>query len=292
MLNLPASFTSSAPRAARMRAASSPDDFARAPLGAYLLAERAIYWCAGPDLFGVAAWGTPAAEDLELAAWLWDQITPQLAANADLVIDLRRVSAITHATFARLHELGATRPSRASQLRRRLLLHPVGLPGAVVVGFCGMAPADAPWKCVAEENEGYRWLDRSDADAVRAMIEALAARTDGDVVPRLRALLVRDLAAATVPSAARALGVSSRSLQRYLASAGTSFRRELRRARIEAARELLAATSATVESVARSVGCESPSSFIRMFRTITGETPATYRTRALRARFQAAQPTA
>jgi AraC-like DNA-binding protein len=118
------------------------------------------------------------------------------------------------------------------------------------------------------------------------MVDALAARGEGDLVPRLRALLVRDLAAASVPTAARALGVSPRSLQRHLAAAGTSFRRELRRARIEAARELLAGTRATVESVARSVGCESPSSFIRMFRSITGETPATFRARAGSPHFQ------
>jgi AraC-like DNA-binding protein len=281
-----------APRVWRMRAATSVQDFADSPVGSYLLTDRALYWCSGPDFIGVAAWGSPTAEEAEQAVQLWDLISSQLTKPFDLVVDVRRVTSITQPTFARLSELTAGRVGARGVVRRQLVLTPPGLAGAVVSGFCNMLGIAHEWTCVGDDATGFTWLGRPDASSVRMMVDALAARGEGDLVPRLRALLVRDLAAATVPTAARALGVSPRSLQRHLAAAGTSFRRELRRARIEAARELLAGTRATVESVARSVGCESPSSFIRMFRSITGETPATFRARAGGQRFQPTSATA
>jgi AraC-like DNA-binding protein len=283
---------STAPRMWRMRAATSAEDFAQSPVGSYLLTDRALYWCASADLVGIAAWGSPTVEEADQAVLLWDHIVPQLARPFDLVIDVRRVTSITQPTFARLHELAAPRMGGRGSIRRQLVLTPPGLAGAVVAGFCNMMSFAHDWTCLGDDATGFAWLGRPDGASVRAMVDALAARGEGDLVPRLRALLVRDLAAASVPTAARALGVSPRSLQRHLAAAGTSFRRELRRARIEAARELLAGTRATVESVARSVGCESPSSFIRMFRSITGETPATFRARAGSPHFQPAPVTA
>ena len=276
------------PRVWRMRPASSVEDFVRAPVGAYLQTERAVFWCSAPDFIGFAAWGNPSPEDVELGGQLWDQIMVQLSRPVDVVIDVRRVGAIMQPTFAKLHEAAGARMPGPGVVRRQLVLNPPGLTGAVVAGFYSLVRAQYEWKCTGDDVTGFAWLERHDAESVRAMIDSLAARGEGDLVPRLRALLVRDLAAASVPAAARALGVSPRSLQRHLAAAGTSFRRELRRARIEAARELLAGTRATVESVARSVGCESPSSFIRMFRSITGETPATFRARATAERYAAA----
>jgi len=280
------SFSSLVPRVWRLRPASSIEDFMCAPVGAYLQTDRAVFWCSASDLVGIAAWGNPSTEDIELAAQIWERILPQLARRVDIVIDVRRIGAITQPTFARLHELAATRAPGASAVGRQLILNPPGLTGAVIAGFCSQLRTQHEWKCTADDVTGFAWLERSDTDAVRTTIDSLAARGEGDLVPRLRALLVRDLSA-TVPAAARTLGVSPRSLQRHLAAAGTSFRRELRRARIEAARELLITTTATVESVARSVGCESPSSFIRMFRSITGETPATFRARATAERYAA-----
>jgi AraC-like DNA-binding protein len=77
-----------------------------------------------------------------------------------------------------------------------------------------------------------------------------------------------------VAAAARALGRSTRSLQRELRAAGTSFRAELARARADVAAELLADSELKLETVAARAGFTSPSHFSRFFRRRTGRPPS------------------
>jgi AraC-like DNA-binding protein len=73
------------------------------------------------------------------------------------------------------------------------------------------------------------------------------------------------------------LGRSERSLQRDLATAGTSFRDDVRRARAHAATILLVDTDLKLEAVARKVGYTSMSHFASAFRDVIGELPLAYR---------------
>jgi AraC-like DNA-binding protein len=95
----------------------------------------------------------------------------------------------------------------------------------------------------------------------------------------LRGHLAANLSQITVRAAARALGTSPRTLQRGLSELGTSFRAEVERARVRAAEALLAETNAKLEVIALQVGCSSPSSFSRLFRRLTGESPSDFRAR-------------
>lgn len=79
---------------------------------------------------------------------------------------------------------------------------------------------------------------------------------------------------------ARWAGLSSRSLSRLFgAETGMSFAQWRQLARLHAAVERLAAGQAVGE-VAWSLGYESPSSFASAFRTVFGETPSGYSSRA------------
>ncbi|WP_134624769.1 helix-turn-helix domain-containing protein, partial [Pseudomonas aeruginosa] len=79
---------------------------------------------------------------------------------------------------------------------------------------------------------------------------------------------------------ARWAGLSSRSLSRLFgAETGMSFAQWRQLARLHAAVERLAAGQAVGE-VALSLGYESPSSFASAFRTVFGETPSGYSSRA------------
>jgi len=89
----------------------------------------------------------------------------------------------------------------------------------------------------------------------------------------------------TVTGLAHALGTSPRQLQRTYAQAGeTSFAEDLRRARLSAAAELLAAQPIAVGDVGRLVGYPQGAHFARAFRQRYGMSPAAFRRAARAAR--------
>jgi AraC-like DNA-binding protein len=77
----------------------------------------------------------------------------------------------------------------------------------------------------------------------------------------------------TLEAVARALGVSTRSLQRRLAQAGTSFQAELDAVRRALAQRLLVEPGASVKAVAYSLGFSQVPAFTRAFRRWTGTAP-------------------
>jgi AraC-like DNA-binding protein len=81
----------------------------------------------------------------------------------------------------------------------------------------------------------------------------------------------------TLPDAARSLGISSRGLQRKLASRGLTYRQFYRAMRCEAALEMLARTETTASQVAESLGFSELSSFSRAFKRWTGSSPRAHR---------------
>jgi AraC-like DNA-binding protein len=76
---------------------------------------------------------------------------------------------------------------------------------------------------------------------------------------------------------ARALGLSHRSLQRKLVSAGTSYRELADEGRKDAALRLLQRTGANVHDVASALGYQDLGSFVQAFRRWTGKSPSEYR---------------
>lgn len=74
------------------------------------------------------------------------------------------------------------------------------------------------------------------------------------------------------------IATSSRQLQRAFAeAAGTGFRRELERVRMERAAELLREGSRSVKAVAAEVGYRHPAQFTKAFRRHHGATPSSFR---------------
>jgi AraC-like DNA-binding protein len=101
----------------------------------------------------------------------------------------------------------------------------------------------------------------------------------GVVLHELRAHLRAQPRTATLARAARTVGHAERTLQRTLTQGGTSFREELRHARMHHAADLLAETDIKVEAVARAVGYASVSHFHDSFRRVLGTTPTKFRAR-------------
>ncbi|TCR67172.1 helix-turn-helix transcriptional regulator [Bosea sp. BK604] len=97
-------------------------------------------------------------------------------------------------------------------------------------------------------------------NAVRAMIAGLLQ--DGD--PSLRAT-------------AKRLGISPRSLQRQLATIGTSYSDLVAEVRLATACHLLTESELSIASIADRLGYSGPSSFSRIFMRLMNIQPAVYR---------------
>jgi AraC family transcriptional regulator, regulatory protein of adaptative response / methylphosphotriester-DNA alkyltransferase methyltransferase len=85
----------------------------------------------------------------------------------------------------------------------------------------------------------------------------------------------------TVAGVARAIGTSSRQLQRVFEEiGGRSFRTHLASVRMDRARELLLSDNATVRSIAARVGYSQPAQFAKAFRRHHGVSPSELRREA------------
>jgi transcriptional regulator GlxA family with amidase domain len=76
---------------------------------------------------------------------------------------------------------------------------------------------------------------------------------------------------------ATSIGVSTRSLSRYLKDEGTTFKKIQRSLRVKQSKELLKTTDISIGEVACEVGLAGRRQFDRMFIVQVGETPAEYR---------------
>lgn len=101
---------------------------------------------------------------------------------------------------------------------------------------------------------------------------------DGGVTARVMACLAdhqgRNPGLAGV---ARQLGVSERSLSRYLAGEQTGYRQLLDRTRYRLARELLCHSAVPVADIANRLGYADPANFNRAFRRWSGQSPGDFR---------------
>jgi AraC-like DNA-binding protein len=263
-----------------MERAPSLERFLAEPDGHYLATDRVVAWCVAPDLIGAAAWDEPTPADVDFLVAAWDALMRRHRDPFDKVFDVRHVLRIREDTFARLVGHARERQPVPREVRKQVLLAPEGIAKAVVAGFWNLVPSRHPWHVTGDDLEGFTWLGRADHHgAVNAMLDHLR---DADPIARLRRWLEANLVGAELAAAARALGMAPRSLQRQLTDTSTSFRAELREARLAVARRLLAEPDAKVEAVASAVGCESASSFVRLFREAHGETPAAWRDRRAR----------
>jgi len=119
------------------------------------------------------------------------------------------------------------------------------------------------------------WLDRQAA----AILSRLPAT--GDVRDDVRSVLSTQATAGdmSIDAVARRLGTTSRTLQRRLARAGTSFETLCDDARKQAAETYLSDTTLSIAEVTYLLGYSEPTSFHRAFKRWHGITPQAFRAR-------------
>jgi AraC-like DNA-binding protein len=262
-----------------MRAAHDEADLRREPAGAFLAARAFVYFCARPRLCGFALWGRPDGEDMAaLARVLTVELEADFPPHVSLV-DASRLSAVDPAAFAVLHAYVAEHRARLrEQVERLAIVRPAGIAGATVAGFFHVAEPPYPVEVVPDVPAALEWLGERDGGFCDALETAV---TDASSAPPLLVALRRLLdvrpGRVGLDEASRALGLSSRSLQRRLRDSGSTYQNEVARSQIRAAQVLLRDSNASLTAIAFDVGCATPQHFSALFRRLVGESPSAWR---------------
>jgi AraC-like DNA-binding protein len=265
-----------------MRRAAGIPQFLANPAGYYVSGKSFAVWVHSPTLAGSVYFGRPDPDDFADLLAL-QPLYQRLEVPFDGIIDCGRLLSIETAAFQlMLTHIVAEIPAMARRVRAAAVVRPAGMPGATVAGmFHDLVAPVIRATLFTDRVEAFGWLGRPDgAQALAELDEVLEGLFDLPLIVRqLRDWIRLHLDNPTVESAARALGSSTRSLQRVLTESGTSFRAEIDRARVRAAEAALLHEDVKLEAIARQVGCASLSGFSKLFRRVTGETPTEFRER-------------
>ena len=251
--------------------------FLKQPAGRSVCGATWVYFCPRDGLFGFALWGRPGEADVRaLATALEVELLPHIPPHTSLV-DVRRLEAVDPAAFELLHGYVKRHHDRLKQQVTRLaLVRPAGLVGAVVSGFYQVMDSPYPTQTFSELEEAARWVG-ADAGAIEALVAA-TSRVDA-LLAALRALFTEAGVKLGIGDAAKALGLSQRTLQRKLAEQGTSFVEQVSHARLQLAKERLVSSQAPLTAIAIDAGFSSLQHFSTAFRKATGMSPSDFRRR-------------
>jgi len=250
-----------------MIAVDRVDAFLASPIGHCLVRDGYAMWCSSPSLAGLIHWGTLNRAFIADIVDVGSRLVNGLAAPR-VVCDFRDLESIHLDDVIAFidHVRAATLdPLRVGGLT---VVVPGGLPGIIVAGAAvaltsvpNLVFAHAPGHDVPVEIEEI----------------AMQARGTGFFVTRVRNHLAQNLSGATIEACATALSTSERTLQRRLRAAGTSFGEQLRRARIDAAWQLVRFSDLKIDAIAARVGFGTASRMGSIFRAQFGLTAAQLR---------------
>lgn len=262
-----------------MRACQA-DELASGATDCFVAGGTFAHFCKNAGLWGVILWGRPNEEDIgALVRTLHFELRPPAVPHVS-VVDASRLAGVDPRAFAVLDRYVREQfEALARAVQRLALVRPTGVEGAVVAGFFEVLPRPYTVSVFDDLRAALGWLGAPESFAVDMdALHARAAQTP-PLLGKLRAYLAAHLADANVTSAARALTLSERTLQRRLGEAGTTFQQELVEARVRAAQHLLLDSDAPLTNIALDVGCASLQHFSALFRKATGESPSAWRAR-------------
>jgi len=259
---------------------ASIEAFADDPIGRYVVAGSSVVWCASPSLAGASTWGAPDVETTRAILKPFEAVwSKSMSDQVDILLDGSRIERIDPDALSMLVAWNVERRDAiVRRVRQQIGVVPRGIIGVTLAGILPTIGETHPFRVVNDVAEAFRMLCGERAEVLCREVEALVDASTGtsSEVRGLRELLRTKRASLTVAEAARALGLSTRSLQRSLGAAGTSFQRELRDARFVEASALLASTGEKIAAIASRVGV-TEGALTQLFRERAGCTPAEYR---------------
>jgi AraC-like DNA-binding protein len=252
------------------------ETYARNPFGHATAGDGWIRFYPSPALAGFVIWGELG--EIDMAALVRALEVPMEPEMHVTLADVQAVRGGDPRAFRLLQEY--TRRASAMlglKVRRMAIVRPHGLLGAAAAGFFGIERAPCPVEVFDDRTRALDWLgvETSFSELLDAQIGLVSG-----TAPFLRELRVILDAKPTLASAdeiARAVAVSTRTLQRRLRELETTLSREIGLARVRAAKRLLVSGDRKLTQIALEVGCASPSHLTSLFRRFTGMTPQAWR---------------
>jgi AraC-like DNA-binding protein len=225
-------------------------------------------------------WGEPGPDDIALAVDAWERAI-EIGAPYRSLVDARHVRRIDPRAFSALvGHLQQRRDAFMPLLEKQAIVRPDGVVGAVSAGVLTVVEWPARVAFFRSGADAIAWLAPGNSDVAEEYdrwCDGLTSTTP--LVARLREIVQAELVDVDLERAARRMKTSSRSLQRHLREANTSFAAVLDGARLDRAKELLASSDAKIAAVAQEVGYKSEQRFRERFTASTGVTPAEWRAR-------------
>lgn len=267
-----------------MKPAGDLADYLANPFGRYFAGRTWAHFFYEPELCGLALWDRPDVDDVHaMVAAINSEQAPRAPLHKS-VIDTRRLTGVDPVAF---HEFSRVMGGHAVDLGPRVTHHaivkPPGIIGATVSGFYHVTPTHFPdrIKIVDSLEEALQWMAHPEPARVAAEIEAMVAavRAVPAALQAVRKLIAEMNGKITLRDAARAVGMSARTLQSQLLAAGTSLRAETNAARVQWAQRLLDDTDHKITAIAFEVGCSSLQHFSTLFSKATGMSPSAWRSR-------------
>ena len=221
--------------------------------------------------WAVRAWGRVERESIEELVEVLDTLSTYDARRQ--LFDLRSIETYSSEAMSALVDLYAEHPRYAATIAREVLIRPSGLVGVFAEGFFRTFDLPFPASVVTEEAQALAFLgEPPDALAIEGWeIEHGAS----DVVWRVRAEVVRLGAGARLLDVARELRTSERSLQRALASVGTTFREVRRDALADEIDRLRATRQMPLKEVAARLSFRSLARLSELYRSARGRASKT-----------------
>jgi AraC-like DNA-binding protein len=242
-----------------------------------LVRRTFAFWQASRRVHGTIMWGRPSEDDVIAMANVWDaHITSPFGADPTLT-DIRGLEAVDLLAFERLvRTFGERRQAWTKRAGQQAILHAGGLTGAVILGALQLAASGYELASFDSQDAAFGWIARAEVGPSYTLLRASLLDAP-DVVRRLRAALDEDPGTRSANELARKLGLSVRSLQRHLASEGTSLRAERMRHVVVRAERLLEGTELDLTAIAAMLELGSPARLVTLFRSVRGTTPGAYR---------------
>ena len=258
-------------------------EFLSDPIGHYCRGRRSLVFAYTETLLGFACWGRPDVDDVRELLRMCEMGLKPGSVPYRWLVDLRGLELVEPGTFGLfLEHARKHREILGHNIIRQAQLRPEGLVGAVISGFSHVAKLSYPDRVFADVEEALAWLPVEPELGVPLIAELEAIRSSACesflVVGQLRRLF-ETAGVLTIEDAALRCGLSTRTLQRALREAGTTYRLELKAFRIRRAQELLSHGERNLTWIAAEVGFSSVQHFATAYRRAIGDTPSAWRAR-------------
>lgn len=235
------------------------------------------FWQSRHHAHGTVMWGRPSEDDVVAMCEVWDTHMRSPFAADPTLTDIRALESVDLLAFERLLRTFAERNAAwSARTGQQAILHAGGLPAAAILGALQLAAKGYRLSAFDSADAALGWLGvpalAADYEAMRASLLDVP-----DVVRRVRAALDHAPRTPSTATLARTLGLSVRSLQRHLAAAGTSLRRERVHHLVTRAERLLEGTELDLQAIAATIGAGSASRLVALFHEVRGTTPGAFR---------------